>query len=76
MGLSLIRLGAGRALLGVFGVILAGVTHVTNWDDVIQVLLGELDCVFLLSVESIYQTFPINILILSRVIPLVFLAHV
>ncbi len=68
--LGFIRLRAGRALLGVLGIIT--VNHVTNWDDVIEVF-GEYGSVLPLAIESSSQALPVHIRI-SSIIPLIFVA--
>ena len=72
VSLSLIWLGARRALLGIFGVIF--VHHMSHWGNVIEVL-GENNSVFSLAVKSPSQTFPVNVMI-GGLIPFVLFAQV
>ena len=60
MGLGFIRMGAGRALLGVFWVVV--VYHMSHWSNIIEVL-GQDDSVFPLSVKRPAQAFPINVFV-------------
>ena len=63
--------GSKKASLGVFRVIV--MYHVAHWSNVIQIL-GEQDSVFLLSVKSLSQTFPVDVLI-SRIFPFILVTH-
>ena len=70
MGLCFIRVGTGRALLGVFGVVV--VHHMSHWSNIIEVLSQD-DSVFPLSVKCPAKAFPINFFV-GRLSPFILFA--